>query len=522
MARPRERNGDAGRDRARGEVTGHGWKVDFVFSQKIIFKKKTTTLAWVSLSLANSSAPSPPTMLRRKLKSKPSRDPIALAPSLSGLSEELVEHIASFLAPPDVYSFLAAIETSSSFSQPLAARLMQPVQSELWRQLDATLKDVISRKKEDRPLFTLDDLFPEDDREEDFDEEGRPQVLLSGSCAVQAALGRVFEDPDGEVDNGIFCTWHAAPLVRQRLVERCGLICAGVDNKTYKHQFDERDHVGDHKFSTVDHVEWYAGRPTDGESRIGPEEYVPSSSDEYYQQALAWGKEAIEQNREVEIGQDYRSLVGVPGGSAGGNFPSDFDLRAQQYNPGTGSFVQLIIGNEDTEDARALLNSFDLEICKCHFDGRDFFVPNPKDTFAGRTAMTASRRAMVVKFCERIAAFDYETQEENPSDDPDSPEGEWKIGTHVGWNNTAPACSSVACRSTRNAESKSSTRHHWRLIGMSKAARRMGTLAAASVTYCIIPYSSRWCCFAFFAMKDFTFRLPTLSSSAPPPPFATL
>ena len=140
MARPRERNGDAGRDRARGEVPGHGWKVDFVFSQKIIFKKKTTTLAWVSLSLANSSAPSPPTMLRRKLKSKPSRDPIALAPSLSGLSEELVEHIASFLAPPDVYSFLAAIETSSSFSQPLAARLMQPVQSELWRQLDATLK----------------------------------------------------------------------------------------------------------------------------------------------------------------------------------------------------------------------------------------------------------------------------------------------------------------------------------------------------------------------------------------------
>ena len=40
MARPRERNGDAGRDRARGEVTGHGWKVDFVFSQKFIFKKK--------------------------------------------------------------------------------------------------------------------------------------------------------------------------------------------------------------------------------------------------------------------------------------------------------------------------------------------------------------------------------------------------------------------------------------------------------------------------------------------------
>ena len=268
--------------------------------------------------------------------------------------------------------------------------------------------------------------------------------------------------------------------MRQRLVERCALICAGVDNREYKEQYNSHDDVGDFNASKVHHVECYAGRPTQGKRDISVPSFArfetpnPYATDAYYQQALAWGKEAIEQNREVEIGQDYRSLVGVPGGSAGGNFPFDFDLRAQQYNPGTGSFVQLIIGNEDTEDARALLNSFDLEICKCHFDGRDFFVPNPKDTFAGRTAMTASRRAMVEKFCERIAAFDNETQEENPSDDPDSPEGEWKIGTHVGWNNTAPACSSVACRSTRNAESKSSTRHHWRLIGMSNGRTEDG------------------------------------------------
>ena len=220
--------------------------------------------------------------------------------------------------------------------------------------------------------------------------------------------------------------------MRQRLVERCALICAGVDNREYKEQYNSHDDVGDFNASKVHHVECYAGRPTQGKRDISVPSFArsetpnPYATDAYYQQALAWGKEAIEQNREVEIGQDYRSLVGVPGGSAGGNFPFDFDLRAQQYNPGTGSFVQLIIGNEDTEDARALLNSFDLEICKCHFDGRDFFVPNPKDTFAGRTAMTASRRAMVEKFCERIAAFDNETQEENPSDDPDSPEGEWK------------------------------------------------------------------------------------------------
>ena len=74
-----------------------------------------------------------------------------------------MEHIASFIAPPDVYSFLAAIETSSSFSQPLAARLMQ---SALRRQLDEVVKAVIGRKS-DRPEFTLDDLFPENECEED-------------------------------------------------------------------------------------------------------------------------------------------------------------------------------------------------------------------------------------------------------------------------------------------------------------------------------------------------------------------
>ena len=134
------------------------------------------------------------------------RDPLALAPSLSGLSEELVEHIASFLAPPDLVSFLAALKTSSSFWEKEAQARARLMQSALRRQLDATLKALVS-KYDDRPSITLDDLFPEDERGRDFDLEGRPQVLVSGSCAVQAALGRVYEDHYMKsVDIDIFCT----------------------------------------------------------------------------------------------------------------------------------------------------------------------------------------------------------------------------------------------------------------------------------------------------------------------------
>ena len=88
--------------------------------------------------------------------------------------------------------------------------------------------------------------------------------MLSGSCAVQAALGRAFDEPYGKIDIDIFCTWVAAPFIRQRLVERCGLICGGVDNRDYPSAWNERDNCGDHEFSRLHHVETYAGRPTEG------------------------------------------------------------------------------------------------------------------------------------------------------------------------------------------------------------------------------------------------------------------
>ena len=184
--------------------------------------------------------------------------------------------------------------------------------------------------------------------------------MLSGSCAVQAALGRAFDEPYGKIDIDIFCTWVAAPFIRQRLVERCGLICGGVDNRDYPSAWNERDNCGDHEFSRLHHVETYAGRPTEGcyYAHGRSKEYA---SEAYYTQALEWGASRVEEER-LEGGLVYKSMIGMPGGSAGGKFPFDFNLRSRE---GT-AFVQLIIGQREVEYARELLISFDLQVSIYH------------------------------------------------------------------------------------------------------------------------------------------------------------
>ena len=53
-------------------------------------------------------------------------------------------------------------------------------------------------------------------------------MLIAGSAVVQCVLNKTWERSD--ID--IFCTWDAAPMVRRRLFQRCGLICGGVVNNT--------------------------------------------------------------------------------------------------------------------------------------------------------------------------------------------------------------------------------------------------------------------------------------------------
>ena len=151
-----------------------------------------------------------------------------------------------------------------------------------------------------RRPFTVQDLFPDEERDLDFDASGRPQVLLSGSAVVQSVLGKTWEDSD--ID--IFCTWEAAPIIRRRLIDRCGLICSGVDNDYMQ---EDRDLAGDIEGTTrsvIHHVESYSSLPTREE---GYPKYIdwavdteyrrkPFDFDEYMKLTKEWGQRFSKRN----------------------------------------------------------------------------------------------------------------------------------------------------------------------------------------------------------------------------------
>ena len=345
----------------------------------------------------------------------------ATACSLSDLNEETLEHVASFLPPPSVFNLLLAWKKSfwgapapatgpgpsSRASLALTPFARRVIQSALKRHLEGVVRAVTTRYSphdDKRPAFELDDVFPD---VEDFDfleDSATPQVLISGSLAVQAALGK-----DGEerywrhADVDIFCTAEAAPFVRKRLFERCGLICTGLMN-SYGASLDEdvadplqgnmtRSRRGGRLL--LSHVERYAPRPTKGDTfgtfESDDENALTYDSDEYYEQVKKWGAETIES---ALSGEHFAfSPLGFPPGDT---FLYDYSLD--------NSFVQLIIGLPGrVADARDLLREFDLEICKCSYDGRTFRVPAPVQTFASRSTVDPARRYLVDDFMRKRA-----------------------------------------------------------------------------------------------------------------------
>ena len=93
--------------------------------------------------------------------------------SLCDMDKDALTLIASSLSPPDVFALVTsskcAFWSTRAPDPPLAVTL---VQAALRRHLDVLLQDLTLRTKDCAP-FTLQDLFPEEERKRDFDASGR-------------------------------------------------------------------------------------------------------------------------------------------------------------------------------------------------------------------------------------------------------------------------------------------------------------------------------------------------------------
>jgi hypothetical protein len=90
---------------------------------------------------------------------------------------------------------------------------------------------------------------------------------------------------------------------------------------------------------------------------------------------------------------------------AKGDLPFDFD--------GEGN-ADLVVSKVNT-NAYDLLNDFDLTICKASFNGNHFKIPNPHQTFAGKSTYDPTRRAIINSYmkhykrtCNEYARHAYE------------------------------------------------------------------------------------------------------------------
>ena len=146
---------------------------------------------------------------------------------LADLDVDALRAIASHLPAAQIFAFR---HTCKGIAAALSkwwedTKLLQP-------QMERNLADRLGAMcppDDNFEPFSLRALFPDG---ADVDDRGRPQLLLSGSLAIQAALDVEWKGSD--VD--LFCTWDFAPEARRRLM-RCGLICSG----TSEHYGDRSD-----------------------------------------------------------------------------------------------------------------------------------------------------------------------------------------------------------------------------------------------------------------------------------------
>jgi hypothetical protein len=162
-------------------------------------------------------------------------------------------------------------------------------------------------------------------------------VLLSGSIMVQTILGQIWENSD--ID--IYCTHNAAPAVRAWLFTQAGLVLTNVSPGRYNDMGVEFGHVEQYTHETVFGLRGKTVTAYPSPCKI---------------KGITMTTESHVPIRHSGVEIPYHNI--------------DLVVMARGF---------------ETSDA---INNFDIKICQCTFDGVEFVINNPIESFKGRTEMT--------------------------------------------------------------------------------------------------------------------------------------
>ncbi|EJK62973.1 hypothetical protein THAOC_16396 [Thalassiosira oceanica] len=349
------------------------------------------------------------------------------------------ENVASFAAPSDCYNIALA---SKRFFRPVSSSPPAPSQGGqkprrkskrlksaggspplllATRMLRVSLEHNLERVLEhSRSGITLESL-------KKLGELPEGSAVIAGSTMVQACLGVLWGEGgektyrDGKSDVDIFCSAKAAPAVRSR-----------QDVVTVDTNIHHVEHWGSISENVVRKDYYGYGKKAEPES-LPPDGNAKNTA--YYKKVIGYGKQCQRTYIDWKVENVFHSsdlgrlalhsfllsciasnltiyflnlpTKGIDQNKAydvkpksGGDLPFDFH--------GDGN-IDLVVGRlkDKSGDKKIapsdLLSDFDLEICKCSFDGKKFHIADPHNTFSGKTQMEPKRRAVVSSYANHFS-----------------------------------------------------------------------------------------------------------------------
>jgi hypothetical protein len=310
--------------------------------------------------------------------------------SLCSLPGEVLEVVAKSARPPDVYQLCLAMKGPHASSDvPLLTRLMN---ASLIESMKLSLRENNASFRDDIDLFNSFvnlalSLKPN-------------SVAMSGSVVVQAALGETW----GGSDIDVYCTHDAAPVVRSWLIADVHQVLVGIDSGYSQGQHRAalsgmRTQRFNRDGDPIFQVEHWANAPKDGELFRSDEDGAVDRQwqfnlKEVYRPSPVFFRDGVVLDGPAETTDDASRLREVRSWKDVLSIPHEPRLCSRAGRDSRKDFINidLIVMHPESRIVDAI-DDFDIEICKCTWDGHKFRIPSPRNTFERRTELASSPEA---------------------------------------------------------------------------------------------------------------------------------
>ena len=312
---------------------------------------------------------------------------------ITSLPDSVLLNIASLADPPSMFNL---IQTCSDFHRPsseLSSRhLLSPPRtaSQVGASISTTkidaVKNVAARLVKESLVRGLVSVFQRSNAHVSLEQamelaklqnserkKGR-SVLLSGSSLVQTVTGKRFDN----FDLDIYCNKESLPRIRGLLVGKFGMVCQSA----LPYYGDEEDALNT---SSIHHVETYV-LPNESMETLS----ITGVRRRYYRAKMAQqaAAEGDTENLWAHVDMSYlnkrNECLYKMQRYTKYKFPRDFPITVSPKGNGPKA-VDIVVCKSSPEETIA---QFDIEICKCTFDGTNFQIISP-EAFQLRT--TASK-----------------------------------------------------------------------------------------------------------------------------------